>query len=141
MPPLPFIWFIIQNAIDMTGNMELRVLTERLSICRLGSTDGLDLGKDLYFIGKTKDEVSLVCPEEDVPSSATERVDGWRALMIVGPLDLSLIGILSRITTILADNGIGIFAVSTFDTDYILVREENLERAKDSLRAKGYVIR
>lgn len=121
--------------------MELQVLTERLSICKLDSAYGLDLGKGLYFIGRTKDEVSLVCPEEDVPSSATERDDGWRALMVVGPLDLSLIGILSRITSILADNGIGIFAVSTFDTDYILVREENLERAKDSLTEEGYDIR
>ncbi len=122
-------------------NMELQVLTERLSICKLDSAYGLNLERDLYFISRTRNEVSLVCPEEDVPSSATERDDGWRALMIVGPLDLSLIGILSRISTILADNGIGIFALSTFDTDYILVREANLERAKDSLAEEGYDIR
>ena len=76
----------------------------------------------LYFIGSTDAELSLVCETDRVPRRTLAREDGWRALRIVGQLDFSLTGILSRIATILADEKIGIFAVSTYNTDYILFR-------------------
>ena len=75
----------------------------------------------------------MVCPTEMVPSNTIERNDGWKAFRVQGTLDLSLIGILSAISKVLAENGIGIFAISTFDTDYILVKEENLQRSIDAL--------
>ena len=82
----------------------------------------------------------MVCPTDMMPSNTIERNDGWKAFRVQGTLDLSLIGILSAISKVLADNGIGIFAISTFDTDYILVKEENLQRSIDALSDSGYTV-
>ena len=76
----------------------------------------------------------------DVPGNTTERDDGWRAFRIVGILDFSLIGILSKISAVLADNGVGIFAISTYNTDYILTKEENFDKALKVLAEAGYEI-
>ena len=81
-----------------------------------------------------------MCKTEDVPQSIIERDDGWRGFRIQGVLDFSLIGILSKLSGILADNDIGIFAVSTYNTDYILVKEENYERALTVLSTEGYTV-
>ena len=81
-----------------------------------------------------------MCKTEDTPSNTIERDDGWRGFRIQGMLDFSLIGILSKISGILADNKIGIFAVSTYNTDYILVKEDNYERALGVLSAEGYTV-
>ena len=98
------------------------------------------MGSDFYFIGKTDEELSLVCKTEDTPGNTIERDDGWRGFRIQGVLDFSLIGILSKLSGILADHKIGIFAISTYNTDYILVKEENYERALTVLAAEGYTI-
>ena len=84
--------------------------------------------------------MSLVCRTEDVPANTLERDDGWRAFRIQGVLDFSLIGILARLSGILAEHEIGIFAVSTYNTDYILVKEENFEEALSVLSLEGYEI-
>ncbi|MBR1660140.1 MAG: ACT domain-containing protein [Oscillospiraceae bacterium] len=118
--------------------MELKALDEALTVCKLGSMAELDLGTGFFFLAKTDEEISLVCPTENAPPAAPEREDGWRAFRIQGVLDFSLIGILAKLSAILAENGIGIFAVSTFNTDYILVKEENFARALDALSAAGY---
>ena len=109
-----------------------------LTVCKVESTADLDLSKDFYFIGKTDEELSLVCVTEDTPANTIERDDGWRGFRIRGILDFSLIGILSRLSTILAEHHIGIFAVSTYNTDYILVKKENYERALSVLGEAGY---
>ena len=93
------------------------------------------------FTGTTDEENSLVCPEVLVPDYTSERDDGWKGFRIIGQLDFSLIGILARISGILASNGIGIFAVSTFNTDYIFTKEENFDKALEVLKAAGYEIR
>ena len=98
----------------------------------------IDLSASFFFIGKTDEELSLVCETADAPANALEREDGWRGFRIEGTLDFSLIGILSNISGVLADNGIGIFAVSTFNTDYILVKSENFETAAHALTTAGY---
>ena len=95
---------------------------------------------DFYFIGKTDEEISLVCKTEDTPEKTVERDDGWKGFRIQGVLNFSLIGILSKLSGILADNKIGIFAVSTFNTDYILVKAENFEKALSVLSAEGYTV-
>lgn len=120
--------------------MELKIIEDSLTVCKLASTDDIDLSKDFYFIGKTDEEISLVCRTEDTPEHTTEREDGWRGFRIQGVLDFSLIGILAKISGILAENEIGIFAVSTYNTDYILVKEENYEKALKVLAAAGYDI-
>lgn len=95
----------------------------------------------LLFLAKTDEELSLVCKTEDTPSQTTAREDGWRAFRIEGTLDFSLIGILSKLSTILAENKIGIFAVSTYNTDYILVKEENFAKAMTVLQENGYAVK
>ncbi|MCH1984077.1 ACT domain-containing protein [Ruminococcus sp. OA3] len=120
--------------------MELKKIKWDFSVCRLSDTSTIDLTKEFCFIGKTDEEISLVCITSDVPEHVLKREDGWKAFRIQGVLDFSLVGILSRITTLLADNHIGIFAVSTFNTDYILTKTVDFEKALNVLKTAGYRI-
>jgi hypothetical protein len=122
------------------ASMEIRELNYKLTICKLKSIDDIDISKEFYFIGKTDEKISLVCKTEDVPENTVERDDGWKGFRIQGVLDFSLVGILSKLSGILADNGIGIFAVSTYNTDYILVKEENYSKALTALTNAGYTL-
>ena len=117
--------------------LTLQILPQALTVCKVADFSGFALS-GLYFIGNTDDECSLVCETEKTPSNTTARQDGWRALRVLGTLDFSLTGILSGIATVLADAKVGIFAVSTYDTDYILVKQENLDRAVEALKKAGY---
>ena len=118
--------------------MTIKALDHRLSVCKVASVQDIDLDREFCFVGKTDQEISLVCRTEDAPENAVAREDGWRAFRVEGVLDFSLVGILSKISGILAENGIGLFAVSTYNTDYILVKEESFSRALDVLAAAGY---
>lgn len=90
------------------------------------------------FIGKTDEEKSLVCLTNEAPSNVIRRDDGWKAFRIQGILDFSLIGILSKIASILADHHISIYVVSTYNTDYIFLKKENYQRGLEVLEAAGY---
>lgn len=118
----------------------LKRIAYNLTVCKVAEVSEIDMTADFYFIGKTDEEVSLVCRTEDTPAKTIERNDGWRGFRIQGVLDFSLIGILSKLSGILAEHKIGIFAVSTYHTDYILVKEENFERALDVLALEGYTV-
>lgn len=120
--------------------MELKRIDGQFTVCKLKSVADIDLHQEFYFIGRTDEEISLVCKTEDTPVETLERDDGWRAFRIQGTLDFSLIGILSKISAILAENKMGIFAVSTYNTDYILVKEDNFETALMALEKNGYNI-
>ena len=120
--------------------MELKRIEEKFSVCKVKDVSGIDWQQEFCFVGKTDEEISVVCSSECVPAHVTDREDGWRAFRIQGELDFSLIGILSKISTILAENEIGIFAVSTYNTDYILTKEENYEKALAVLSQAGYEI-
>ena len=120
--------------------MELKRLDGVLTVCKVAGISDLDLGKDFYFIGKTDEELSLVCKTEDTPSRTVEREDGWKGFRIRGVLDFSLVGILSKLSGILAEHNIGIFAVSTYNTDYILVKKERFEQALEVLASEGYTV-
>ena len=97
--------------------MELKKIDHKLTVCKVAGVSDIDMSADFYFIGKTDEELSLVCRTEDTPARTTARDDGWRGFRIQGVLDFSLIGILSKLSGILAENKIGIFAVSTYNTD------------------------
>ncbi len=118
--------------------MKLKKLPYDFSICKVTDISHIDLSADFCFVGKTDEELSLVCREEDAPKEAARRDDGWRAFRVEGELDFSLIGILSAISTALAEARIGLFAISTYNTDYILVKREHFERAMDALRKAGF---
>ena len=118
--------------------MTLEILPYRLTVCKVADVTEISVTSDCYFLGKTDEEISLVCRTENAPHHTIERSDGWRGFRIQGTIDFSLVGILAGISTVLAENQIGIFAVSTYNTDYILVREDDLTRATAALEAAGY---
>ncbi|WP_313581320.1 ACT domain-containing protein [Lacrimispora sp.] len=123
--------------------MNLKRISEEFSVCKLSGPAEIgtfDITSGFWFLGKTDEELSLVCETSSVPQNAAEREDGFLAFRIEGILDFSLIGILSKISTVLAEHGIGIFAVSTFNTDYILVKKENYEKALNHLVSAGYTV-
>lgn len=88
---------------------------------------------------RTQDELSVVCEEETVPPQL-EADRGWRLLGVQGPLEFSMVGVLAGLATTLANANISIFAISTYDTDYLLVRDQDLHRAVDALRAATYAV-
>jgi len=92
---------------------------------------------DFVSVTGTRDEVSVVCPEDQAPEGATVEA-GWRCLKVDGPLDFGLTGVLASLAVPLAEAGVSIFAVSTFDTDYVLVKAEALERAAAALETAGH---
>ena len=120
--------------------MILKRLSDDFTVCKLVDVKDIPLASEFYFVGRTDEEISLVCRTEETPENTTEREDGWSAFRVEGVLDFSLVGILSKITSVLADAGIGIFAVSTYNTDYILVKKENFERALAALSEAGYEV-
>lgn len=120
--------------------MELKILKQDFSIGKLYDVFQADLQNEFCFFAKTDQENSLVCPTELMPENMIEREDGWRAFRIQGILDFSLIGILAKISSLLAEHKIGIFVISTYNTDYILTKAENFERAVRVLADHGYEI-
>ena len=120
--------------------MEIKRLEYDFSVCKVADYSKVNLESVYCFIGKTDEEKSLVCLTEDIPDNVTECENGWKAFRIQGMLDFSLIGILSKISTLLAENNIGIFSVSTYNTDYILTKRESFEKAISVLKNAGYKI-
>lgn len=120
--------------------MKIQEIDGCFSICKVEDYKQVNLDSKYCFIGKTEEENSLVCLTEEVPDYVIARDDGWKAFRIQGVLDFSLVGILSKIAGILAQNEIGIFAVSTYHTDYILTKEENYRKALKILSSAGYEI-
>jgi hypothetical protein len=119
-------------------SLVLRLLQGELAILQLPSDAAIPAwlsfsARPLVSVTHTADELSVVCPSSEVPVGTTCEV-GWRAFGVEGKLDLSAIGILSAILSPLARAGISIFSISTFDTDYILVRTDVLEKASSVLR-------
>ncbi|MBR3277530.1 MAG: ACT domain-containing protein [Lachnospiraceae bacterium] len=120
--------------------MTIKTLPFQFTVCKLRSAGDIPSGREFCFTAVTDEEISLVCRTCDVPEDTAVREDGWRGFRIEGVLDFSLIGILSKISGILAENRIGIFAVSTYNTDYIFVKEENFSRAVGALVKDGFTV-
>ena len=122
--------------------LTIKLLKEKYGVCKLDKTELLPewaKNSNFFSITRTSDELSVVCSEDNIPNDIKCEKD-WRVLKIEGPLDFSLIGILSSISTILAQKGISIFAISTYDTDYILVQNKNINTAIDSLIKERYEV-
>lgn len=120
--------------------MTLKLLEQAFTVCKVTSLAGVDFTQPYVFVAKTDDELSLVCESRAVPQNTTEVEAGFRGLKICGVLDFSLIGIIAKISAILAEHRISVFVVSTFNTDYILVKEESLATAISELDKAGYVL-
>ena len=123
--------------------MSLSVLEERLAVCRLEPRAEIlqwATSAPFFCVARTPDELSVVCPEEHVPAGITcERV--WRALKLQGPFDFELTGVLASVAAPLARCEVGILAIATYDTDYVLVKEEQLDPAIAALRERGHEVR
>lgn len=120
--------------------MELKILPEFFSVCKVASLEDVNMKAEYFFIARTDQEISLVCLTKDVPANTVARDDSWLAFRVQGILTFSLVGILSKITTILADNGISVFAISTYNTDYVLFKLENFDKAMEVLSNEGYEV-
>lgn len=122
--------------------LNMKLLEEKYGVCRLDKYEEVPewVNKDDFFsITKTYDELSIVCLEDNIPNNIKCERD-WRILKVEGPLDFSLVGILAYISSVLAQNSISIFAISTYDTDYILVKNKDVDRAIEVLREDGYCV-
>ena len=126
---------------EKSAGVTLEPLEIPFSVCKVTDYTGIDMDQPFVFFGRTDQEKSLVCPTAIVPDNTLARDDGWRAFRICGELDFSLIGIIAKISKILAENAIGIFAISTYNTDYILTKEKNFDKALQVLADTGYEIR
>lgn len=120
--------------------MTIQAHPDAFSVCKVADYSLVDRETMFCFTGRTDAERSLVCRTQDVPDNATAREDGWRAMRITGTLDFSLIGVLAGISAVPAENGIGIFVLSTYDTDYILTKQKTYVRALQLLAQAGYQI-
>lgn len=119
--------------------MQLQSIPGNYAVCRLSSLDGLRTD-GVFFLARTEDELSLVCSEDRIPPAAEKIERGWRMLRVSGALDFSLTGILAQLAGTLADAGIPIFAVSTYDTDYLLIKAAHCERAVTALTEAGHSV-
>lgn len=120
--------------------MEMKIIDHDFSVCKVADYSLTNLDSEYCFVAKTDEENSLVCITDDVPPNTIERDDDWQAFRVSGKLDFSLIGILSGISSILAENKIGIFAVSTYNTDYVLTKKKDFRKALNVLSNAGYKI-
>ncbi len=122
--------------------MKLELLAARLAVCRLPADaeppDWATAGA-FWSMTRTTDELSIVAEEGAAPPEV-EQEGGWRALKVAGPLDFALVGVLADLAAPLAAAGVSIFVMSTFDTDYVLVKQESVARAAEALEAAGHSI-
>ena len=115
----------IQENTVHTSNLMIEPLIIPFTVCKIEDYSLVDWEEPFIFTAQTGEEKSLVCPTKLVPPNTTDREDGWQAFRIHDHLDFSLIGILAYISSILAENNISVFVVSSFNTDYVFVKEEN----------------
>jgi hypothetical protein len=118
----------------VSGSRVLALHPERFAVCRFAPDDPLPAwvfhaGATTWSLTRTPRELSLVCPEDDLPPSVERTERGWRAFELEGPIRFDETGVLAGLAAPLADAGIPVFAISTYDTDLLLVRERDLERA------------
>lgn len=118
--------------------MNIEFLIIDFTVCKVNDLSKVNFDSDFIFVGKTDNELSVVCPTADLPTNAACREDGWRAFRIVGTLDFSLVGVIAKISSLLSESGIPVFVVSTYNTDYVLVKKENEAKTIEVLSGAGY---
>lgn len=120
--------------------MKIKVIKRGFTVCKVDDLGKVDFTDKYCFVGKTDEEISLICSTKHAPQETISRSDGWRGFRIQGQLDLSLIGVISEISQTLTNNKISILTVATYNTDYIFVKEENLQKALELLAEQDYKI-
>lgn len=120
--------------------LQLRQLGMEFAVCKVQSINEIDFNREFVFVSKTDEEISLVCEAECVPKGAAPVETGWKALEIQGILDFGMVGVISKIAAVLAGEDISVFVVSTYNTDYIFVKEYALQKGLRLLRKNGYLV-
>ena len=120
--------------------MRLEVVEGEFSVSKVSGMHEVNLAVPWLFIGRTDAETSVVCLSAHAPVHCLAREDGWRAFRVPGQMDFGLTGVLAALATVLAQASVSIFALSTFDTDYILVKKENLSKALEALASAGHEV-
>jgi uncharacterized protein len=130
-------------AVERPPQMNLTLLQGRFSVCRLppqaAVPEWANARSTFSSITRTSDELSIVCVESVIPENVKQE-SGWRVLKIEGPLDFGLVGILVSVIDPLREAGISILAISTFDTDYVMVKDQKVEKALQTLKAAGHTV-
>lgn len=126
----------------MSSQQRVSVLEGVFAICRLDkdaqNPQWLSYSR-FTTVTHTNDELSIICPQEDVPATITH-MGGWRCLKIEGPFGLDSIGVLVSVAAPLSTNAISLFATATYDTDYLLIKEQDLIRAIETLKKQGHIV-
>ena len=120
--------------------MKLEALAQDFSVCKVRDMASVRWEEGFCFFGKTDAELSLVCETRFAPAATVAREDGWKGVRVAGAMEFSLVGVLARLSSVLARREIPIFAVSTYDTDYIFVKAHDFQKAMDAFAAEGYEI-
>jgi len=127
------------EALDLKPAFSCQVVKGRFGIYRMGPKEPIPtwaLSARFFSITRTEQELSLVCEEDKVPPGINQE-SGWRCLRVVGPIPFSMVGVIASLTAPLAKQGVSVFVVSTFDTDYLLVKENQFESAINTLKSEG----
>ena len=121
--------------------MEIKKIKCDFTICRINDISNVDFTREFVFLSKTDDEISLVCESDYVPATAIASEADWKALKILGILDFGMVGVIAKISALLSEASISIFVVSTYNTDYIFVKTESIDKTLNVLAQNGYVIK
>ncbi|HWQ98821.1 MAG TPA: ACT domain-containing protein [Clostridia bacterium] len=120
--------------------MNLKVLPQAFTVCQISDVTTVDFSREFVFFSRTDEELSLVCETAFVPQNTLAREDGWRGFRVSGVLEFSLVGVLAELSGILCKAGVSIFAVSTYNTDYLFTKADVFDRAIAALGEAGYAI-
>jgi len=121
--------------------MELQRIEYDLSVCKIDDIKQIDFSREFFVLSKTADEISLVCETDHIPPGAMASEHGWKALKVAEVLDFGMIGVIAKISGILAEAEISIFVVSTFNTDYMLMKDKHFDKGVKALMRNGFLIR
>jgi len=121
--------------------MTIQMLPQEFTVCKISSLQHIDLMQNFTFLSKTDDEISLVCESAYVPTNIIVAEPNWKGLRVSGVLDFGMIGVIAKISNVLAAASISIFVVSTYNTDYIFVKTENYDKCTQALTQAGYEVK
>ena len=122
--------------------MKLKLLKPTYSICKLSPDNEVPswaLTSSTFFLSKTSDELSIICPATEIPSEVKVS-NGWRCIRVDGDLEFDEIGVVTTVSSPIANKGISLFLVSTHDRDYVLIHKDDLDNAISEYEKKGFSI-
>ncbi|MCL2497417.1 MAG: ACT domain-containing protein [Symbiobacteriaceae bacterium] len=121
--------------------MELQILDLELTVCKIKDLEQVDFSREFVFLAKTDEEISLVAETAYIPANTVVAEEGWRAFRITGIIDFATVGVIAKISGLLAAASLGIFVISTYNTDYVLLKTEDFAPGVQVLLANGYTVR